>query len=252
MHLRFSPEFSFPSSLLGLVQLIRALSSVWQTVSSLVSCVFVFVFSFFVGVKQQDTNENNEVPTNTALFIETRKRQPNKTYKESFDETSEKISQMQVVQSQQSSENQFVDAFFMVMGETRPGRAMLYGRSVTLTDLKGKGVSDGSYVKISQKFIEGMKEQMREEMREEIREEMRKQMEEQMTAYKSSLQSSVQQQFVCMMSQLQGLVPGMNINQVPAFNLNFGSPGDANSAQQTKEIRARNLSSASNYEPQGQ
>ncbi|KAH7654254.1 putative transposase Ptta/En/Spm plant protein [Dioscorea alata] len=202
--------------------------------------------------QMQDANENNEVPSNTALFIETRKRQPNKTYKESFDDTSEKISQMQVVQSQQSSENQSVDAFSMVMGGTRPGRAMLYGRCVTPTDLKGKGVSDGSSIKISQNFIEGMKEQMREEMREEIREEMKKQMEEQMATYKSSLQSSMQQQFVSMMSQLQGLVPAMNINQVPAFNLNFGSPEDANSAQQTQAIRARNVSSASSYEPQGQ
>ncbi|KAH7670380.1 Glycosyl hydrolase all-beta protein [Dioscorea alata] len=77
-------------------------------------------------------------------------------------------------------------------------------------------------------------------------------MEEQMATYKSSLQSSVQQQFLSMMSQLQGLVPGMNINQVPAFNLNFGSPGDVNSAQQTQAIRAHNVSSASSYEPQGQ
>ncbi|KAH7690402.1 Glycosyl hydrolase all-beta protein [Dioscorea alata] len=125
---------------------------------------------------------------------------------------------------------------------------MLYGRSVTPIYLKGKGVSDGSSVKISQNFIEGIKEQMREKMREEIREEMKKQMEEQMTAYKSS----VQQQFLSMMSQLQGLVLGMNINQVPAFNLNFGSPEDANSAQQTQAIRARNVSSTSSYEPQGQ
>ncbi|KAH7672209.1 Glycosyl hydrolase all-beta protein [Dioscorea alata] len=125
---------------------------------------------------------------------------------------------------------------------------MLYGRSVTPTDFKGKGVNDGSSVKISQNFIEGIKEQMREEMREE----MRKQIEEHMAAYKSSLQSSVQQQFLSMISQLQGLVPGMNNNQVPTFNLNFGSPGDTNSAQQTQAIRARNVSSASSYEPQGQ
>ena len=50
------------------------------------------------------------------------------------------------------------------------------------------------------------------------------------------------------MSQLQALVPGMNINQVHRFNLNFGSPRDANSAP-TQAIRARNISSASSHEP---
>ena len=51
-----------------------------------------------------------------------------------------------------------------------------------------------------------------------------------------------------MMSQLQALIPGMNINQVHGLNLNFGSLGDANSVQ-TQAIRARNISSASSHEP---
>ena len=82
-------------------------------------------------------------------------------------------------------------------------------------------------------------------MKEQMREEVRKEMEEQLATYKSSMQ----QQFISMMSQLQALVPGMNINQVPGFNLNFGSPGDANSAP-TQVIRARNISSASSNGPQ--
>ena len=124
----------------------------------------------------------------------------------------------------------------MVMGGTRPGRVMLYRRSVTPTDLKGKEVSSESSIKVSQSFIEGMKEQMREEVRKEI--------EEQLAAYKSSMQ----QQFISMMSQLQALVPGMNINQVHGFNLNFGYPRDANSAP-TQAIRVRNISSASSHGP---
>ena len=106
----------------------------------------------------------------------------------------------------------------MVMGGTRPGLVIFYGMSVTPTDLKGKEVSSESSIKVFQSFIEGMKEQMREEVRKE--------MEEQLAAYKSSMQ----QQFISMMSQLQALVPGMNINQVSGFNLNFGSPGDVNNA----------------------
>ena len=74
---------------------------------------------------------------------------------------------------------------------------MLYGRSVTPINLKGKGVNSKSFVKVTQSFIEGMKEQMREEVRKEI--------EEQLVAYKSSMQ----QQFISMMSQLQTLVPRM-------------------------------------------
>ncbi|KAM0942795.1 hypothetical protein DsansV1_C14g0131021 [Dioscorea sansibarensis] len=52
-----------------------------------------------------------------------------------------------------------------------------------------------------------------------------------------------------MMSLLQALVPGMNINRVPGFNLNFGSPRDANSVP-TQKIQARNISSASTHGPQ--
>ena len=50
------------------------------------------------------------------------------------------------------------------------------------------------------------------------------------------------------MLQFQALVPRMNINQVPGFNLNFGSSGDANSAL-TQAIRSWNISSASSHEP---
>ena len=39
------------------------------------------------------------------------------------------------------------------------------------------------------------------------------------------------------MSQLQALVPGMNINQVPGFNLKFGFLGDPNSTP-TQAIEA--------------
>ena len=43
-------------------------------------------------LKQQDINKNNELPPiNSVLFIETQKKQPNKIYKESFDDTSDKI-----------------------------------------------------------------------------------------------------------------------------------------------------------------
>ena len=125
----------------------------------------------------------------------------------------------------------------MMMGGTRPGRFMLYGRSVTPTDLKDKEVNSKSSIKVSQSFIESMNEQMREEVSKE--------MEEQLAAYKSSMQ----QQFLSIMSQLQALVPGMNINQVPGFNLNFSSPRDANSVP-TQAIRARNISSASSHGPQ--
>ena len=68
----------------------------------------------------------------------------------------------------------------MVIGGTRPGHVMLYERSVIPTYLKGKEVSGKSFVKVSQSFIEDMKEQMKEEVRKEI--------EEQLAACKSSMQ----------------------------------------------------------------
>ena len=51
------------------------------------------------------------------------------------------------------------------------------------------------------------------------------------------------------MSQLQALVPEMNINQVSGFNLNFGSPGYANSAL-TQAIQALTIFSSSSHELQ--
>ncbi|XP_039134758.1 uncharacterized protein LOC120272083 [Dioscorea cayenensis subsp. rotundata] len=141
--------------------------------------------------------------------------------------------QMQAVQSQQNSENKSDDAFSMIMGGTQPGRVMLYGRSITPTNLKG--ISGGSSIKVSENFIEGIKEQ--------IRKEVRKELEELLIAYKSSMQ----QEFRFMISLLQALLPGMNVNQVLGSNLNWGSPRDANSAP-SQAICAQNThSSASSH-----
>ena len=61
---------------------------------------------------------------------------------------------------------------------------------------------------------------------------------------------SMHLQFHSTISHLQTLAPGMNVNQVHGFNLNFRSIGDANSAQ-NQAIRVRNVYSyASIHEPQ--
>ena len=82
-------------------------------------------------------------------------------------------------------------------------------------------------------------------MKEQMKKEVRKEMEKQLPTHKSFMQH----QFISIMSLLQPLIPRMNINQVPGFNLNFGSSGDANSVL-IQAIRARNISSTSSHESQ--
>ena len=125
---------------------------------------------------------------------------------------------MHEVQSQHTSEsNSSVDPFSVVIGGMRPGRAMLYGRGVTPTDLKYKPNMIES-VNIPEELIQSMKTKWQEE----VRTEMIKEMEQR--------QATWNQQMLSVFSQLQSLNSGLNLNPELFGALVSTSPADANSA----------------------
>ena len=126
---------------------------------------------------------------------------------------------MHEVQSQNTSKsNSSVDPFSVVIGGMRPGRALLYGRGVTSTDLKHKPNMTESSVNIPEELIQSMKTKWQEE----VRTEMIKGMEQ--------IQATWNQQMLSVFSQLQSLNPGLNLNPKLFGALVSSSPADANSA----------------------
>ncbi|XP_060177728.1 uncharacterized protein LOC132607650 [Lycium barbarum] len=73
------------------------------------------------------------------IFVETRARKLGRLYKESNEDTTSKIAEMEEIKTQLSADgSQPVDAYSAVMGPEHPGHLRLYGRGVTKTSLKGK------------------------------------------------------------------------------------------------------------------
>ncbi|KAH0689134.1 hypothetical protein KY289_016492 [Solanum tuberosum] len=83
--------------------------------------------------------ETNDTPSPKEFFVVTRKRNPNRSYKDTDEDTASKIAEMENIEMQQNEDgNETIDAFASVMGSEHPGRLRLYGRGVTKTTLKGK------------------------------------------------------------------------------------------------------------------
>ncbi|XP_019263044.1 PREDICTED: uncharacterized protein LOC109240819 [Nicotiana attenuata] len=73
------------------------------------------------------------------MFVATRARKPGHVYKDSDENTTSKIVEMEKIETQQSVDgSQSVDAFSSIIGPEHPGSLRLYGRGVTKTTLKGK------------------------------------------------------------------------------------------------------------------
>ncbi|XP_060214006.1 uncharacterized protein LOC132641131 isoform X2 [Lycium barbarum] len=77
------------------------------------------------------------------LFVETRARIPGRSYKESNENTTSKIAEMEEIETQMRADgSQPVDVYSAVTGPEHPGHLRLDGRGVTKTSLKGK---DGNF-----------------------------------------------------------------------------------------------------------
>lgn len=73
----------------------------------------------------------------------TRTRYPERSYKESNEDTTSKIAEMDEIEKQQSvvDSEPTVDAFSLVMGPEHLGRLRLHGRGVTKRSLKRKAAN---------------------------------------------------------------------------------------------------------------
>ncbi|XP_055959943.1 uncharacterized protein LOC130014916 [Mercurialis annua] len=127
---------------------------------------------------QQDEKEDKADPTLAEMFIATRKRKAGRSYKESREDTTSKISKLQELLN---SEN---DSFSTVIGERPPGRAFLYGRGVTRTNLKN-GVGCSSSIIIP--------EELGQSITDKIRKELKDQFDKEMAGYKALFESVMSQ-----------------------------------------------------------
>nr|XP_016457726.1 PREDICTED: uncharacterized protein LOC107781523 isoform X3 [Nicotiana tabacum] len=168
------------------------------------------------------------------MFVATRARKPGRVYKDSDDNTTSKIAEMEKIETQQSAEgSQSVDAFSSVMGPEHPGRLRLYGRGVTKSTLKGKVGHFESTSNATNDTVQEMQEKIRK---------MEEQMEEQRRTMRQEITADV-------IAQLQraGL-----INPNVVATLSVSSPGEAASAPQDANQLIRRQSEGSNNEGAGQ
>ncbi|OIT31293.1 hypothetical protein A4A49_23409 [Nicotiana attenuata] len=98
------------------------------------------------------------------IFVATRQRKPGRTYKESNEDTTRKIAEMESIETQQSENgDESINAFASIMGPEHPGRLRLYGRGM-----------EERMIRLEEK-IEEQKEQYEEQktmMRQEIVEDI--------------------------------------------------------------------------------
>ncbi|XP_050218532.1 uncharacterized protein LOC126669181 isoform X1 [Mercurialis annua] len=126
----------------------------------------------------QDEKEDKADPTLAEMFIATRKRKAGRSYKESREDTTSKISKLQELL------NSGNDSFSTVIGERPPGRAFLYGRGVTRTNLKN-GVGCSSSIIVPEELVQSITDKIRKELKDQFDKEM--------AGYKALLESVMSQ-----------------------------------------------------------
>ncbi|KAM3266148.1 hypothetical protein P3L10_003142 [Capsicum annuum] len=86
-----------------------------------------------VGKKKK----NSDAMSNKDFFVATRRRKPDRVYKDTSKEIANKIVEMERIETQESEDGtQSTDPFTTVIGPDHPGRVRLLGCEVTKTLLK--------------------------------------------------------------------------------------------------------------------
>ncbi|KAM3204717.1 hypothetical protein P3L10_028127 [Capsicum annuum] len=76
----------------------------------------------FVLIREEKNKENSGVVSNKEFFVDTRKRKSGRVYKDSSEDITNKIVEMERAETQESEDgSQSVDAFTTVMGLDHPG-----------------------------------------------------------------------------------------------------------------------------------
>ncbi|WMV54615.1 hypothetical protein MTR67_048000 [Solanum verrucosum] len=134
--------------------------------------------------------ETNDTPSPKEFFVVTRKRKPNRSYKDTDDDTTSKIAEMENIEMQQNEDgNETIDAFASVMGSEHPGRLRLYGRGVTKTTLKGKVGNFEASSNATNDLVKKMEDKMLR-MEEKI-EEQKEQFDQQKTMMRQEIVEDV-------------------------------------------------------------
>ncbi|KAM3290933.1 hypothetical protein P3S67_019222 [Capsicum chacoense] len=89
----------------------------------------------FALIREEKKKENSGAVSNKEFFVDTRRRKSGRVFKDSYEDITNQIVEMERVETQQSEDaSQSVDAFTTVMVPDHPGRVRLYGRGVTKMD----------------------------------------------------------------------------------------------------------------------
>ncbi|KAG5607666.1 hypothetical protein H5410_029158, partial [Solanum commersonii] len=145
-------------------------------------------FKELLNIKKK--RETNNTPSPKEFFVVTRKRKPNRSYKDTDEDTASKIAEMENIEMQQNEDgNETIDAFASVMGSKHPGRLRLYGIGVTKTTLKGKVENFEASSNATNDLVKKMEDRMLR-MEEKI-EEHKEQFDQQKTTMRQEIVEDV-------------------------------------------------------------
>ncbi|KAM0056947.1 putative transposase, Ptta/En/Spm, plant [Helianthus debilis subsp. tardiflorus] len=141
----------------------------------------------FARIHEEMKNDdpNQELPTLTQLFEQTRKRTEGHVYVDTYDDTARKIEQMKNYKPTED-DNATVDPFLVVMNKENYGYRRLYGRGVTNTLVKKVDGACISYM-IPEGLMESFKANIEVEKNQLL--EMRKEIEEDHERKKAELEA---------------------------------------------------------------
>nr|XP_018628874.1 uncharacterized protein LOC108946449 [Nicotiana tomentosiformis] len=127
------------------------------------------------AVIHNELEKTKESVSLKEIFVATRARKLGRLYKDSDENTTSKIAEMEKIETQQSVDgSQSVDAFSSIMGPENPGHLRLYGRGVTKTTLKGKVIHSNPTSNATNDTVQEMQERIRkmEEQKRTMRQEI--------------------------------------------------------------------------------
>ncbi|KAM3238986.1 hypothetical protein P3L10_014019 [Capsicum annuum] len=160
--------------------------------------------------------ENSGALSNKEFFVATRTRKPDRIYKDTSEEITNKIVEMERVETQESEDDtQSTDAFAKFMGPDHHGRVRLLGHGGTKTLLKQKASDSGSSSKC-------------DELVEKRLDELEERMQQRMNAQRDVIEREVTMNIV---AQLQHLNPGLILDP-NMLGFNVHSSGEAFANQQ--------------------
>ncbi|KAM3394342.1 hypothetical protein P3S68_003344 [Capsicum galapagoense] len=148
----------------------------------------------FTLIREEKKMKNSGALSNKEFFVATRTRKPDRIYKDTFEEITNKIVEMERVETQESEDGtQSSDAFTKFMGPDHHGRVRLLERGGTKTFLKQKASDSGSSSKS-------------DELVEKRLDELEERMQQRMNAQRDVIEREVTMNII---AQLQHLNPGL-------------------------------------------